>query len=122
MGGTTIETSLGQKGPKRFDKNWREKKMKNIKKVVTTFAIAAILGLSASATNAGVIVNFTRDSAEKQCVESKTQGQTQFNRGVIVNLTGVIVNFTGVIVNFTGVIVNYATPAKAECGHLPTGD
>ncbi|MCO6511425.1 MAG: hypothetical protein J5I65_11600 [Aridibacter famidurans] len=96
--------------------------MKNIKKVVTTFAIAAILGLSASVTNAGVIVNFTRDSSEKQCVASKTQDQTQFNRGVIVNLTGVIVNLTGVIVNLTGVIVNYTSPAPSECGHLPTGD
>lgn len=96
--------------------------MKNIKKVVSAIAIAAILGLSATATNAGVIVNFAKDSTEKQCVESKTRSQSQFNRGVIVNLTGVIVNFTGVIVNFTGVIVNYTMPAPSECGHLPTGD
>lgn len=96
--------------------------MKNIKKVVTTIAIVAILGLSATATNAGVIVNFTKDYSEKQCEESKTQVQTRSYRGVIVNLTGVIVNLTGVIVNFTGVIVNYTTPTTSECGHLPTGD
>lgn len=96
--------------------------MNRIKKVATTVVIAAILGLSATTTNAGVIVNFTKDTKETQCVETKSQALTQFNRGVIVNFTGVIVNFTGVIVNFTGVIVNYTTPTTSECGHLPTGD
>lgn len=95
--------------------------MKNIKKVVSAFVIATFLMLGTVATNAGVIVNFTKDRTEAGCFETKSHVQA-FDSGVIVNLTGVIVNFTGVIVNFTGVIVNYTDTSTSECGHLPTGD
>jgi hypothetical protein len=97
--------------------------MKEIKKVIIASVLCTLLTAGAATTNAGIIVNLTRQTTtETQCVDQKSIGGVKVDSGIIVNLTGIIVNFTGVIVNFTGVIVNYTAPAPSDCGYIPTSD
>lgn len=97
--------------------------MKATKRLVTIGMLIAVLSLSSTFANAGIIVNFdgqTRQSTESRCQATDFDSKSRLARGVIVNLTGVIVNFTGVIVNLTGVIVNLSDDNGSICGHIPT--
>ena len=85
-----------------------------MKKVITTFTLAAILMMGATFANAGIIVAGVSNNTTKSepCVETTK------------SLTGIIVaGFTGIIVaGFTGIIVAGATDeAPVNCGIIVAG-
>ncbi len=86
-----------------------------MKKVITTFTLAAIMMMGATFANAGIIVaGFAGDKGKtaEPCVETNK------------DLTGIIVaSLTGIIVaGFTGIIVAGATDdAPVNCGIIVAG-
>lgn len=92
--------------------------MKRSKRVISTLLVVAILAMSSTVAEAGIIVGYTKDTSNSEKCETSTvdysKSATSFDRGIIVGLTGIIVGLTGIIVGYTS--------DDNTCGHLPTGD
>jgi DNA/RNA endonuclease YhcR with UshA esterase domain len=91
-------------------KNKQEKKMKNLRNLLATVTLMAVMMIGAVNANAGLLVSdFTGTPTEDPCSETKVDS------GIIV--TG----FTGIIVTgFTGIIVTGAVDSDTNCGILMT--
>jgi hypothetical protein len=101
------------KGEKRKlnNKNKLEKKMKNLKNLLAAVTLMAVLMISATTANAGLLVSDFSGGGDTQSCTETNGGKT--NWGILV--TG----FTGILVTgFTGILVTGATDTPVNCGIL----
>lgn len=84
--------------------------MKNLKKLIATFGLVAILLIGFSTTKAGIIITDLKGGdTNEPCTEQKDDTKTDW--GIIIT------DFTGIIItDFTGIIIVGAAETPVDCG------
>ena len=85
--------------------------MKNLRNLLATVTLLAILMVGASTAQAGILMTdqLSADTTTQPCKD--TTDEPKVNDGIIVHLTGIIVHFTGIIVH-----VGSTDTENTECG------
>jgi len=89
--------------------------MKNLRNLLATITLMAVLMISASIAKAGIMMTDGLKNGEPQpCTETK--GDTKTNWGIIVQ------GFMGIIVQgYTGIIVQGVVDTPIDCGIIVQG-
>jgi hypothetical protein len=87
--------------------------MKNLRNLLATITLMAILMVNASTVRAGILMTDDLKVADPQpCVENKDD-PTKVDSGILVTLTGILVTFTGILVTLKN-------DTQTDCGILVT--
>jgi hypothetical protein len=87
--------------------------MKNLRNLLATITLMAVLIVSASTARAGILMTDGLKADDPQpCVETKGDS-TKVDSGILVT-------FTGILVTFTGILVTFKNDTQTDCGILVT--
>ena len=88
--------------------------MKNLRNLIATVALLAVLMIGASAAKAGILMTDDLSKANPQsCTETKND--TKIDWGIVIT------NFTGIVItNFTGIVITNAVDTPVNCGIVIT--
>lgn len=83
--------------------------MKNLRNILATVTLMAILMIGTSTASAGILMTDELVKSEPApCTETKINEKV--NSGIVVHLTGIILGFTGIVVHVTDI------EPTIECG------
>jgi hypothetical protein len=85
--------------------------MKNLKNLMTTVTLLAILVIGTGSANAGILMSDFTGGQEDPC----TEGPTKYNSGILMS------DFTGVILHGFGVILHGFGTDKGGDGQVDCG-
>ncbi len=81
--------------------------MKNLRNLLATITLMAVLMISASTARAGILLTDLRGSDTQPCAETKNEAPKVDS--------GILVTFTGILVTFTGILVTFSDDAQNDC-------
>lgn len=84
--------------------------MKNLKKTIATFGLAAVMMMGVSTANAGIILTDFSSGDSQPCTEQKDDTKTDFTGIILTDFTGII------LTDFTGIIIVGAAETPVDCG------
>ena len=85
--------------------------MKNLKNLLATITLMAVLLISAANAKAGILMSDLKSNDVPSCTETKDN--TKANWGIVIT------NFTGIVItSFTGIVITSATDTPVNCGIL----
>jgi hypothetical protein len=87
--------------------------MKNLRNLLATITLMAILVVSASTAKAGIMLTDLRNGDMQPCTETK--GETKTNWGIVIT------SFTGIVItSITGIVITSAADTTVNCGIVIT--
>lgn len=88
--------------------------MKNLRNLMATITLMAVLMIGASTANAGILLtDGLKSDAPQPCTEK--QGETKTDWGIVIT------SFTGIVItSFTGIVITSATETPVDCGIVIT--
>lgn len=89
--------------------------MKNLRNLLATITLTAVLMISATTANAGIIMSDAKGDQPQPCTETKNAPRV--DKGILMSdFTGILVTgFTGILVTgFTGILVTGYS--QVDCG------
>jgi hypothetical protein len=85
--------------------------MKNLRNLLATMSLMAVLMVSTSTAKAGILMSDLRSGDTQPCTEIKKDDSTKVDSGILVT-------FTGILVTFTGILVTFSDDSQVDCGIL----